>query len=155
MCVVCCCRRYCLSKFAYLNIEVINTNKKNKARTAKHKTKKKKTTFDFAFDPKHQDCHVDYNFIKLFDTKLMKQGVTAPLVCILALEVDTKIVLYTNTGIAQVFDIPIGHLFIMAGDCPHGGFAYVKTNSRIHWYLEAEDLKTSDANQTGTACLVQ
>ncbi len=96
---------------------------------------------------------MDYNFIKLFNTNLMKPGVTAPLVCILALEAGTKIVLYTNNGTMEIIDIPIGHLFIMAGDCPHGGFAYLKTNARIHWYLEAVDLMTSDANQTGVLLL--
>ena len=120
---------------------------------------------------KHQKCHVkyalclfihsfvyfififvlqvDYNNEKIFNTILMIPGVTMPLVCLLALEDDTFILMYRADGSFDTVNIPKGHLLIMSGDCLHGGFSHVTTNARLHWYLEAIDLQTSDNNETG------
>ena len=92
---------------------------------------------------KHQHCHVDYNKRRIFNQKLMIPGITAPLVCLFALQDDTKIVLYNKDGSFKIIDIPKGSMFIMAGDCLHGGLSYIKTNARLHWYMEARDLTTS------------
>jgi len=79
----------------------------------------------------------------------MIPGVTAPLVCLLALQEGTKIVLYKYDGSKEIINIPKGSMFIMSGDCLHGGFSHVVTNARLHWYLEAIDLVTAIADQTG------
>ncbi len=95
----------------------------------------------------NQKCHVDYNDSNVFDDIKMVPGMTMPLVCILAVQDGTKIVIYNKDGTIKFVNIPKGHLFIMSGDCLHGGFSHVTTNARLHWYLEAPDLVTSDKNQ--------
>jgi len=93
---------------------------------------------------------VDYNSHKIFDKKLMRAGVTCPYVGIWALEDGTYIILYNedDAGFERIH-IPKGHLFIMSGDCKHGGYDYECNNVRIHFYFESIDMFTSDNNKTG------
>ncbi len=98
---------------------------------------------------KHQRPHIDYNFWKIFDKRYMIPGVTLPLVFILALQAGCKLLLYDKNGKATEIDIPEGHLFVMSGDCLHGGYTYTTINCRIHFYFESIDLVTSDKNETG------
>jgi len=53
-----------------------------------------------------------------------------PLVCLLALEAETYIVMYSAIGTSNIVHIPKGHLLIMSGDCLHGGYTHVETNAR-------------------------
>lgn len=71
-----------------------------------------------------------------------------PVVAILALQGDTKIVIYVDNK-KRIINIPEGHLFLMSGDVVHGGYCFTTVNARIHFYMETNDLFTSDRNKTG------
>ena len=80
----------------------------------------------------------------------MVPAVTTPIVCVYALQGDTKIVVYRYNGQEEtVITIPEGHLFMMSGDLVHCGYNFLTANSRIHFYLETVDLTTSDRNMSG------
>jgi len=73
--------------------------------------------------------HTDYN--------IRRSARPAPLVVLLAIEEDTRMIVSGHGDQVHEVTVPVGGMLVLHGGVVHAGAAYTRSNTRIHMYIGA------------------